>query len=70
LSDFQWARFRLGFLAAVVVFNWTEASFKGLSVIWFVFYVIALDYPRPFLAAAEQLSGVSVETEETELAYL
>src|SRR5262249_8309286 len=49
LSDFEWARFRLGFLAAVVVFNWTEASFKGLCPVWFVFYIIAMDYPQPLL---------------------
>jgi O-antigen ligase len=69
LSDFEWARFRLGFLAAVVVFNWTEASFKGLSLVWFVFYVIAMDYPRPWLTAIEQPSEVPIETQEIELAF-
>lgn len=68
-SDFEWARFRLGFLAAVVVFNWTEASFKGLCPIWFIFYVIAMDYPQPLLAAAGKLSEVPIETEEIELGY-
>ena len=38
--------FRLGFLAAVLVYNWTEASFKALHPIWFIFYIIATDYPR------------------------
>jgi exopolysaccharide production protein ExoQ len=67
LSDFEWARFRLGFLAAVVAFNWTEASFKGLSPIWFVFYIIAMDYPRPLLAADEQPLEVTIEEEEIEV---
>ncbi len=53
LSAFEWARFRLGFLATVAVFNWTEASFKGLSPIWFIFYVIALDYPMAQLAPVD-----------------
>ena len=46
LRNFEFGRFRLGFLAAVVVYNWTEASFKALHPVWFVFYIIALDYPR------------------------
>jgi O-antigen ligase len=46
LQDFEWGRFRMGFLAAVVVYNWTEASFKALHPVWFMFFVIALDYPR------------------------
>jgi exopolysaccharide production protein ExoQ len=47
LRNFEFGRFRLGFLAAVVVYNWTEASFKALHPIWFVFYIIALDYRQP-----------------------
>jgi exopolysaccharide production protein ExoQ len=44
LVDFEWGRFRLALLAAIVFHNWTEASFRGLSLIWFAFYIIALDY--------------------------
>jgi exopolysaccharide production protein ExoQ len=43
--DFEFGRFRLGLLAAVVAYNWTEASFKALHPVWFAFYIIALDYP-------------------------
>ena len=46
-TNFQFGRFRLGFLTAVIVYNWTEASFKALHPIWFVFYIIALDYRQP-----------------------
>ena len=45
--NFQFGRFRLGFLVAVIAYNWTEAAFKNISAIWFVFCLIALDYPRP-----------------------
>ena len=47
--NFEMGRFRLGFLAAVVVYNWTEAGFKTTSLIFFAFYVIAIDFygPRP-----------------------
>lgn len=42
----QFGRLRLGVLAAVVAYNWTEASFRGPSALWLLFYIIALDYPR------------------------
>jgi exopolysaccharide production protein ExoQ len=44
--NFEWSRYRLGFLVAVILYNVTEASFKTLHPIWFVFYLIAMDYPR------------------------
>jgi exopolysaccharide production protein ExoQ len=47
LTNFQFGRFRLGFLVAVIAYNWTEASFKALHPVWFVFYIIALDYRQP-----------------------
>jgi exopolysaccharide production protein ExoQ len=65
LTHFQFGRFRLGFLAAVVVFNWTEASFKGLSLVWFVFYVIAMDYPRPQFEPCSELTDPGEEVEFT-----
>ena len=45
LRDSQFGRFRLAFLAATVFYNWTEASFRGLSLVWFIFYLIAMEYP-------------------------
>ena len=47
LAGFDFGRFRLGFVAAFVLYNWTEAAFKALHPVWFVFYIIAIDYPRP-----------------------
>ena len=46
LRNFQFGRFRLAVLVAVVLYNWTEAAFKGLSPVWFAFYVIALELPK------------------------
>src|SRR6266446_788333 len=46
LSDFDFGRFRMGLLAIVVVYNYTEGGFEGLSLIWFAFYIIAMDYPQ------------------------
>ena len=70
LRNFEWGRFRMGFLLAVVAYNWTEASFKGLNLVWFVFYIIAMDYPNTLFSSTEP-SFEAVEVEgEMELAYL
>lgn len=47
--NLDFARFRLGFLTAFVLYNWTEAAFKALHPVWFVFYLISIDVPKPVL---------------------
>jgi O-antigen ligase len=66
---FEWGRYRLGFLAAVILYNWTEAAFKTLSPLWFMFYLIATDYPRILLAGAQASDGVESPEESGELVY-
>jgi exopolysaccharide production protein ExoQ len=56
LHNFEFARFRLGFLAAFVFYNWTEAAFKALHPVWFVFYIIAMDYPKQQVETVEKIS--------------
>jgi exopolysaccharide production protein ExoQ len=56
LDNFEFARFRLGFLAAFVFYNWTEAAIKALHPVWFVFYLIAMDYPKPQVAPSKEFS--------------
>lgn len=46
LSEFDFGRFRMGLLAIVVVYNYTEATFKAVHLVWFAFYIIAIDYPQ------------------------
>src|SRR5438876_9113872 len=68
--NFEWGRFRLGLLAAIVVYNWSEAGFKTVHPIWFVFYIIALDYPKPeYEPVVEQFSQTVGREEDPELAY-
>jgi exopolysaccharide production protein ExoQ len=67
--NFQWGRYRLGFLAAIVLYNWTEAAFKTLNPIWFAFYLIAMDYPRPQIAPSEQSSGITGREEGMEMDF-
>jgi exopolysaccharide production protein ExoQ len=65
LTNFQFGRFRLGFLVAIIAYNWTEAAFKNISSLWFVFYIIAMDYPQRHLAITRQsVLAESVEPEE------
>jgi O-antigen ligase len=45
LTDFEYGRFQLGFLAAIVAYNWTEAALKSLSLVFFIFYIVVLNYP-------------------------
>jgi len=62
--NFELGRYRLGFLAALILYNWTEAAFKTINPLWFLFYLIAMDYPRPRLTTA-QPSIEDAELEET-----
>lgn len=40
--DLNFARFRTAFLLVIILYNFTEASFKALHLLWTVFYLIAL----------------------------
>jgi exopolysaccharide production protein ExoQ len=67
--NFEWGRYRLGFLAAIVLYNWTEAAFKTLNPIWFAFYLIATDYPKRELASLEEAHRAADREGDTESAY-
>jgi O-antigen ligase len=67
--NFEIGRYRLGFLAAVVLYNWTEAGFRTVSPLWFAFYLIAMDYPRIRLVTGEASAGVEGADESGELMY-
>ncbi|MBV8216065.1 MAG: O-antigen ligase family protein [Verrucomicrobia bacterium] len=43
---FEFARLRLAFLLAIIVFNYTEAAFVNTSFVWTMFFLIAVDYPN------------------------
>jgi len=68
--NFTWSRMRVGLLVAIVLCNWTEAAFRGLSLIWFFFYVIALECREaaPDDAVVEP-TDTTLADEEIELAY-
>ena len=68
--NFEWGRYRLGFFVAVVVYNCTEAAFRTLSPVWFVFLdIIAMDYPRTYLTTAESSIETMSSDENREFTY-
>lgn len=69
MQDFNLGRFQLGFLAAFVFYNWTEAAFKALHIVWFFFYLISMEYRRPQALTAEAGSGAEGSAPSGSLNY-
>ena len=57
-----------GVLAAVIAYNWTEAAFKGLDPVFFVLFIIALQYRRAKRSGYQRPEPVYLESDE-ELVY-
>jgi exopolysaccharide production protein ExoQ len=69
LTNFEFARLRMGFLFVILAYNFTEATFKGVHLVWTVFYLIAIDYPIVGWLRSKRLSGtVHRKDEKTVLA--
>ena len=61
-----WGRYELGFLATIVFYNLTEATFKGLSLTWFIFFIVTIKYPsfeQEPVAEASETQAVQPEAE-------
>jgi len=69
LRDFEWGRCRLAFLVAILIYNWTEAAFKTLHPVWFVFYLIAMEYPKVEFVSSETFFEAADSEEEREPIY-
>ena len=46
IFDFDYGIFRMAILVMILLFNLMEASFKGIDFMWFIFLLIAVEYPR------------------------
>jgi O-antigen ligase len=66
LRNFEFGRFRLAFLFAILVYNYTEATFKSVSIVWTLFHIIAMDYPRLEQTQSAQHPEPVAERENTE----
>lgn len=54
IDGLNWGRFRLAFLVASLFYGWTEAAFRSIDPIFFVIFLIAMDYPKSQFATAAQ----------------
>ena len=58
LRDFEFGRFRMAFLLAFIVYNWSEAAFRMNAFPFFMFFLAAIDYP---IRAAQETSMARAE---------
>lgn len=68
INGVHWGRFRLAFVVASMFYGWTEAAFKSLDPVYFISFLIAMDYPKPTLATATQ--PVATENPQTGMELL
>lgn len=45
-GDFEFSRLRMGFFFAILAYNFSEATFTGVALVWTIFQIIALDVPK------------------------
>lgn len=69
LRNFEWGRLRMGLLAAILAHNWTEAGFRGLSLTFFMFFLIAIDYRTLRMVPLQASSEADSLEEEPQLVY-
>ncbi len=43
LTNYEFARLKFGFFFAILALNYAEATFKGVSIVWTVFNIIAIE---------------------------
>ena len=67
--NFDWGRYRLAFLVAILLRGWTEWYFTTGSGLWFVFFIIAMDYPLTRLTIVEPTVRVARSEKTAEFAY-
>jgi exopolysaccharide production protein ExoQ len=61
INDFNLGRFRFAFLAAMLLYGWTEVVFRMNSVPFFMFLLAGIDPPRRQAVAASQSVEANAE---------
>jgi len=56
LTDFDFARLQLAYLFAILFYNYAEATFKGVHLVWTIFHIIAIDYPKNIFSETRKQS--------------
>ena len=55
MTNFDFGRFRMTYLVILLLYNVTEAQFKGLTMIWFIFILLAIEVPKNHTSEDEEL---------------
>jgi exopolysaccharide production protein ExoQ len=66
LRRFELGRFRLAFLIAILVYNYTEAAFREAHTVYIMFFLIAIDYPAAVKRLRPRRTAKSVRREGEE----
>jgi O-antigen ligase len=69
IKNLEWGRIQMAVLVAIVAHNWTESGFKGLGFAFFIFFIIALNYPKLRFGAPQARAETGVWDQEPELVY-
>ena len=67
LRDFEFGRLRMALMVVVLAYNFTEATFKGVAIMWTLFHIIALDCPRYALNPASQAFDPAPGIQKTDM---
>jgi O-antigen ligase len=57
MHDFEVGRFRMAFFVMFLLYNVTEVALKGVTLMWLMFLLIAIDAHRPSYGSSTNLSA-------------
>jgi exopolysaccharide production protein ExoQ len=69
LRTFEWGRLRMSLLVSILAHNWTEAGFRGLSLTFFMFFLVAISYRTLRVTAVQPSFDARGLEEEAEVVY-
>ena len=61
-TDFDYGRFRMALLVVIIVYNFTEATFKGVAFLNSMFLLVAVEYLGQREPVHEKLTSLADET--------
>ena len=57
----HWGRYEIGLFAAILVYKWTEAVFRRLHPVWFIFQLISIQWPGPQFTDVRPLQSAEID---------
>jgi exopolysaccharide production protein ExoQ len=67
VANIELGRLRLAFLAALMIYNWTEAAYKAMHPAFFFLFVVAMEYPMLQQTAVQESSENLLEARDENL---